>query len=106
MKLVLEFAVVYPKSKEKRDAALDVMFDKLTVIPLQKAWRSKSTEQKAAISSFIKRSLEETNSYDDKKGGKEEDKEEDKEKDKADGMKGKPCDCCYSSRWFYNTDSD
>ena len=96
MKLVLEFAVVYPKSKEKRDAALDVMFDKLTVIPLQKAWRSKSPEQKAAISSFIKRSLEESNSYDNKKG----------EKDKEDGMKGKPCDCCYSSRWFYNTDSD
>ena len=70
-KLLVETGVVYSKSKEKRDAALDIMYDKLVVIPIQKAWRSKTKEQKAAISSFIKMALDEPS----------------------------PCSCCYSSRW-------
>jgi hypothetical protein len=58
-RVVLEKAVVFPKMLEKRDAALDVMYDKLIVIPIQKAWRSKSPEQKAAISMLIKDSMRE-----------------------------------------------
>ena len=54
-KIMLEKAVVFPNKLEKRDAALDIMYDKLIVIPIQKAWRSKSPEQKAATSKSIRK---------------------------------------------------
>jgi len=54
-KIMLEKAVVFPNKLEKRDAALDIMYDKLIVIPIQKAWRSKSPEEKAATSKSIRK---------------------------------------------------
>ena len=57
VQFVLEKAFVFPNSLDKRDTALDIMFAKLIVIPIQKKWRSKSPEQKAAISKFIRTSI-------------------------------------------------
>ena len=52
---MLEKAVVFPNKLEKRDAALDIMYDKLIVIPIQKAWRSKSPEEKVSTSKSIRK---------------------------------------------------
>jgi len=54
-KIMLEKAVVFPNKLEKRDAALDIMYDKLIVIPIQKAWRSKSPEEKVSTSKSIRK---------------------------------------------------
>jgi hypothetical protein len=53
IKVLIDKAIHYPKEKEARDAALDVIYAKLIVIPLQKAWRNKSDEDKKMISKFI-----------------------------------------------------
>ena len=47
MKIFLETACTFPTSQEKRDAALDIIFTKLTVIPIQKAWRSKEKRKRS-----------------------------------------------------------
>ena len=52
-KVLIDKAIHYPKEKDTRDAALDVIYAKMIVIPLQKAWRNKSDEDKKMISEFI-----------------------------------------------------
>ena len=41
LKQIIEFAIEYKKSVQARDAALDEIYVKLLVTPLQRAWRSK-----------------------------------------------------------------
>jgi hypothetical protein len=48
LKNVLEKALDDPASG-KYETQLDIIFEKLIVIPLQKAWRSMTTEQKQII---------------------------------------------------------
>lgn len=47
MKIFLETACTFPRCQEKRDAALDIIYEKLTVIPIQKAWRSKEKRKRS-----------------------------------------------------------
>jgi hypothetical protein len=58
MKIFLETACTFPRLQEKRDAALDIIYEKLTIIPIQKAWRSKTLKD-STINSSNKRHFEE-----------------------------------------------
>jgi hypothetical protein len=57
LKLVIDKAIDYPLAAEKRDAALDTIYTKLIVLPLQKSWRSKSPSEKRAVSEAIQKNL-------------------------------------------------
>jgi hypothetical protein len=41
LKIIIEKAIEYPKSLNERDAALDQIFTKLLILPIQRSWRAK-----------------------------------------------------------------
>ena len=57
IKLIIDKAIDYPADIEKKTAALDEIYAKLVVIPLQRVWRSKSPSEKRRISDNIQSNL-------------------------------------------------
>jgi len=54
---MIDKAIDYPGAFEKRNAALDTIYTKLIVLPLQKCWRSKSPSEKREVSESIQKNL-------------------------------------------------
>lgn len=60
LKTIIDKAIYYEKEREVRDAALDTIYEKLTLVPLQRAWRNKTAEQKKIISYTIHKWVQQT----------------------------------------------
>ena len=63
LKNVLEKALSDPTSS-KYEKELDIIFEKLVVIPLQKAWRLMTKEQKQALSQNFQKLIKKRNCID------------------------------------------
>lgn len=56
-KLIIDKAFEYPTHEAKRNEALDTIYTKLIVLPLQKSWRSKSPSQKRIVCESIQKNM-------------------------------------------------
>ena len=56
-KFMIDKAFEYPTDETKRNAALDTIYTKLIVLPLQRSWRSKSPSEKRMVSETIQKNL-------------------------------------------------
>ena len=43
LKIIIDKAIEYLEAPSARDAALDLIYTKLLILPIQRAWRSKRT---------------------------------------------------------------
>jgi hypothetical protein len=57
IKLMIDKAFDYSITEKKMDAALDTIYIKLIVLPLQRSWRSKSPSEKRMVSEAIQKNL-------------------------------------------------
>jgi len=44
LRIILEKAFEYRKAREERDEALDLIYTKLLILPIQRSWRSKHSK--------------------------------------------------------------
>lgn len=65
LKLVLSFALQYPRNPKKRDKAIDTFFVHFLVLPFQRSWRKKTPLQKKYIHFWILETIVYTKIYKD-----------------------------------------